>query len=107
MATRPRVARPCGCCASWSDAVGGSGALRTRRRVRRHRPVRLAAAGQAGHQGGADRAADAGRSAVLRSEEHTSELQSLMRISYAVFCLKKKKQINELILQTVLQHILE
>src|SRR3546814_4426574 len=28
----------------------------------------------------------------LRSEEHTSELQSLMRISYAVFCLKKKKQ---------------
>src|SRR3546814_8519723 len=30
--------------------------------------------------------------ARLRSEEHTSELQSLMRISYAVFCLKKKKQ---------------
>src|SRR3546814_7554762 len=30
---------------------------------------------------------------VFRSEEHTSELQSLMRISYAVFCLKKKKQI--------------
>src|SRR3546814_4064584 len=29
---------------------------------------------------------------VLRSEEHTSELQSLMRISYAVFCLKKKQQ---------------
>src|SRR3546814_4815497 len=29
-----------------------------------------------------------------RSEEHTSELQSLMRISYAVFCLKKKKEIN-------------
>src|SRR3546814_8091829 len=29
---------------------------------------------------------------VLRSEEHTSELQSLMRISYAVFCLKKKKK---------------
>src|SRR3546814_1523611 len=36
----------------------------------------------------------AARSAVIgdrRSEEHTSELQSLMRISYAVFCLKKKK----------------
>src|SRR3546814_9914426 len=30
-----------------------------------------------------------------RSEEHTSELQSLMRISYAVFCLKKKKQIRQ------------
>src|SRR3546814_4613018 len=29
---------------------------------------------------------------MQRSEEHTSELQSLMRISYAVFCLKKKKQ---------------
>src|SRR3546814_4149079 len=30
--------------------------------------------------------------AGIRSEEHTSELQSLMRISYAVFCLKKKKR---------------
>src|SRR3546814_2847116 len=30
----------------------------------------------------------------IRSEEHTSELQSLMRISYAVFCLKKKKKKN-------------
>src|SRR3546814_5767528 len=34
--------------------------------------------------------------AAKRSEEHTSELQSLMRISYAVFCLKKKKQYNTL-----------
>src|SRR3546814_9265394 len=32
---------------------------------------------------------------VSRSEEHTSELQSLMRISYAVFCLKKTKKINQ------------
>src|SRR3546814_5765134 len=32
-----------------------------------------------------------GSAVVARSEEHTSELQSLMRISYAVFCLKKKK----------------
>src|SRR3546814_7988288 len=32
--------------------------------------------------------------AHVRSEEHTSELQSLMRISYAVFCLKKKKKPN-------------
>src|SRR3546814_4943876 len=32
---------------------------------------------------------------ALRSEEHTSELQSLMRISYAVFCLKKKKTITQ------------
>src|SRR3546814_5731513 len=33
----------------------------------------------------------------LRSEEHTSELQSLMRISYAVFCLKKKTQAHTLL----------
>src|SRR3546814_1282509 len=32
-----------------------------------------------------------------RSEEHTSELQSLMRISYAVFCLKKKKNIDTIV----------
>src|SRR3546814_9554841 len=33
---------------------------------------------------------------VVRSEEHTSELQSLMRISYAVFCLKKKNTIRQI-----------
>src|SRR3546814_8050513 len=33
---------------------------------------------------------------AVRSEEHTSELQSLMRISYAVFCLKKKKMKNNI-----------
>src|SRR3546814_8705695 len=33
--------------------------------------------------------------APMRSEEHTSELQSLMRISYAVFCLKKKKHTKQ------------
>src|SRR3546814_10059631 len=37
------------------------------------------------------RRVNAGLVVVERSEEHTSELQSLMRISYAVFCLKKKK----------------
>src|SRR3546814_1172235 len=36
---------------------------------------------------------------VIRSEEHTSELQSLMRISYAVFCLKKKIKTNTNYLQ--------
>src|SRR3546814_7405455 len=47
-----------------------------------------------------------------RSEEHTSELQSLMRISYAVFCLKKKKYTNndnyvtsEIILKRKSDHI--
>src|SRR3546814_6569885 len=39
-----------------------------------------------------ERAEKLGADAVIRSEEHTSELQSLMRISYAVFCLKKKKK---------------
>src|SRR3546814_3482216 len=35
--------------------------------------------------------------AMNRSEEHTSELQSLMRISYAVFCLKKKQTVNHVL----------
>src|SRR3546814_4627442 len=39
-----------------------------------------------------------------RSEEHTSELQSLMRISYAVFCLKKKKLIKYEILLTIYKY---
>src|SRR3546814_9863687 len=37
----------------------------------------------------------AARADRRRSEEHTSELQSLMRISYAVFCLKKKKKLKQ------------
>src|SRR3546814_1127391 len=37
---------------------------------------------------------EGGLTKYFRSEEHTSELQSLMRISYAVFCLKKKKHKN-------------
>src|SRR3546814_10187046 len=46
------------------------------------------------------------RSAMQRSEEHTSELQSLMRISYAVFCLKKKtKKKNKTQIQTTPIHI--
>src|SRR3546814_6888315 len=40
----------------------------------------------------ADIDAGFGNAEATRSEEHTSELQSLMRISYAVFCLKKKKK---------------
>src|SRR3546814_10281843 len=47
--------------------------------------LRLPARNREGKGGGPSRARG------LRSEEHTSELQSLMRISYAVFCLKKKK----------------
>src|SRR3546814_1500749 len=50
----------------------------------------LRAARQCREREDADRARSTDRTS--RSEEHTSELQSLMRISYAVFCLKKKKQ---------------
>src|SRR3546814_8624289 len=39
---------------------------------------------------------------MIRSEEHTSELQSLMRISYAVFCLKKKQETHQY--TTVMQY---
>src|SRR3546814_6312518 len=49
--------------------------------------IRLQAAHRRARSAGAHSGGGAGR-----SEEHTSELQSLMRISYAVFCLKKKKQ---------------
>src|SRR3546814_8774099 len=42
-----------------------------------------------------------------RSEEHTSELQSLMRISYAVFCLKKKKQQNKITQTTEIKYGVE
>src|SRR3546814_1424259 len=47
-----------------------------------------------------------GRLAEGRSEEHTSELQSLMRISYAVFCLKKKKISHEEPFRTSQHHLL-
>src|SRR3546814_10561870 len=42
--------------------------------------------------GGESEPLELARDRTFRSEEHTSELQSLMRISYAVFCLKKKKK---------------
>src|SRR3546814_2160893 len=84
--------------------IGGSGML----------PLAMIVAARGARVAGSDRSRDQGRSpdkfasieshgialfpqdgsgvaAGQRSEEHTSELQSLMRISYAVFCLKKKK----------------
>src|SRR3546814_7500972 len=48
-----------------------------------------------GAQGGRRVGGEEGVAGAGRSEEHTSELQSLMRISYAVFCLKKKKYIKK------------
>src|SRR3546814_10058545 len=58
----------------------------TGRQLRKLRPVCEAGASESGRL---DQ-----RCLSQRSEEHTSELQSLMRISYAVFCLKKKKRNN-------------
>src|SRR3546814_2774038 len=55
-------------------------------RRRRH------ASGRGDTGGGGEREGERGADAGGRSEEHTSELQSLMRISYAVFCLKKKNK---------------
>src|SRR3546814_2219413 len=48
-----------------------------------------------GLERGDDLARDGDRIDAIRSEEHTSELQSLMRRSYAVFCLKKKKKYKQ------------
>src|SRR3546814_6089796 len=62
-------------------------------------------AAAAGQERIGDRGGIADDRAHPRSEEHTSELQSLMRISYAVFCLKKKKQRkNKKYTQTDLKH---
>src|SRR3546814_2585723 len=68
------------------DGTISEGRAKELAQARNHRAA-LANQVKAGTQA---READAAQ-AVSRSEEHTSELQSLMRISYAVFCLKKKK----------------
>src|SRR3546814_19712356 len=76
----PAEVRPVG----EAEFVAGVGAMSD---SGRYGATRVAAA----FTGFADLTLGAGAEAVLaRSEEHTSELQSLMRISYAVFCLKKK-----------------
>src|SRR3546814_8480066 len=81
------------------EAGDGSGlpARRSRRRARADGGGR--ACGEDRADGGMSRGTPArfggsGTGANSRSEEHTSELQSLMRISYAVFCLKKKTKNN-------------
>src|SRR3546814_9036800 len=85
-APRPR-ARPC--CGSWSSY--GSSVHASLDRASSDR--RLGLGGRAAHVGELefDQAAPRRGDIQPRSEEHTSELQSLMRISYAVFCLKQKK----------------
>src|SRR3546814_2483047 len=87
-----------------SSDLPAAAAQRRRRVAGAHRPHRnLGVHGAGGVLGAADRAlrltvaipasgaGSRGGADLRRSEEHTSELQSLMRISYAVFCLKKKK----------------
>src|SRR3546814_4197051 len=56
--------------------------------------VRTAIEGNSSYQDAQSSALTEAASDAIRSEEHTSELQSLMRISYAVFCLKKKTTTN-------------
>src|SRR3546814_8552466 len=79
------------------DCASDDGAAAIRMSV--ERVTNSGAARQSGGGGGAGAGGSlpaepprTGASAVTRSEEHTSELQSLMRNSYAVFCLKKKKK---------------
>src|SRR3546814_5036595 len=78
--------------------AGTRGGTAARRR-RSGRPREAPAIRRAGRRGAGNRRECVRPSrrriaTVRRSEEHTSELQSLMRISYAVFCLKKKNKYN-------------
>src|SRR3546814_4654157 len=77
--------------AAWvrHDENTANSAVREMRRWHRVRTVGCAQWARA-RRGARSRDACYDRRAASRSEEHTSELQSLMRISYAVFCLKKK-----------------
>src|SRR3546814_2508870 len=98
-------AKPAGSAAARPDHiarfVAHPQALRVRRRPTRARQSQTRQRNAAGAKAVALRRQHAGQAqfilflmqkyaAILRSEEHTSELQSLMRLSYAVFCLKKK-----------------
>src|SRR3546814_7504561 len=88
-----------------SDLIGDAAAVGADLRIGGDREVEQVGAGEtavgseprAAHGGARHGGRGFGRSGGFgrRSEEHTSELQSLMRISYAVFCLKKKIQQNE------------
>src|SRR3546814_2201881 len=81
------VRMPAGKPASTNSSASMSGTEGARSEGFRMKALPAAMAGQNFHIG-----IMAGKLNGVRSEEHTSELQSLMRISYAVFCLKKKKQ---------------
>src|SRR3546814_4974644 len=76
-----------------SQHGSGRGRDPGRRRDAGSAPELRSVGGGGGGIGAAVRAGRAGGGGRFRSEEHTSELQSLLRISYAVFCLKKKNRI--------------
>src|SRR3546814_2337180 len=76
---RIRELREISAVACWRREMSQSRRLESVGRIDRSKPIDFSFNGKT-YQG------------FQRSEEHTSELQSLMRISYAVFCLKKKKQ---------------
>src|SRR3546814_9218860 len=73
----PAVTGPASCAAAAAGSSSAAAAATTAVATRRRSPKRIIETPPVRR--------------ALRSEEHTSELQSLMRISYAVFCLKKKK----------------
>src|SRR3546814_7842811 len=99
---RRRSGRRSGTFSTWSSPLGVSGAgsrQAPRRIIGSERLRRRGAAGTAVRSllyahwaAGGTEPPSSGN--ISRSEEHTSELQSIMRISYAVFCLKKKNKTN-------------
>src|SRR3546814_8397059 len=89
VALRRTEDRPRGCLRRGAGRLYAAARWRTVRESRK--PSRLSDPDRPQPLGRSDAQPDAGSCRILRSEEHTSELQSLMRISYAVFCLKKKK----------------
>src|SRR3546814_2617764 len=89
MTARPATAEtPAGCSASFPSLSKQAAHRRRPKDERPDSPFQLRGSGR--HILRRD-SGNTRRSGCSRSEEHTSELQSLMRISYAVFCLKKKK----------------
>src|SRR3546814_2251832 len=96
---RPEPFHAIAAAVAWRRRNGCTGPPACRHRGRSHAPARRlrALTGLIRDGPGKRRPRQEGPATILeyrvrRSEEHTSELQSLMRISYAVFCLKKKRQ---------------
>src|SRR3546814_9286157 len=88
---------PCGVLAIAPASTARMAAMRARQAAKSTLAAQDAAASNSRNRSGLRRASQ------RRSEEHTSELQSLMRISYAVFCLKKKTKHNQITSDTMIQ----